>query len=652
MLIPALIGILILFIVSRAIEKFYKIPVTLSLVFFSAIVGNTVHFDISKVPDETFNNIVTLLIPIILIPDIMAFHFTALKKFWKEIFYLAFVSVALSVAVGAFITPYLLPASGFTAAMMFALFASITPTDAVTVTSVFSKYKMPRKLTVFIEGECLFNDAAAVVLFSFVGLPLISGSSLTLLSVNAKLIEVFSMSIVIGFAIGYAGYVFMKLMDEAMIRFVTMYVVAASSYVVAEHFHFAGLLSMIVSMMVFKYFIDMDLKKIEDRITEDVREKDIQTKAAPFKKIMDKLAITREGFKQNQELSTVVAHFANTFLFVSLALMVDYRKLLFYWKEIFVIFIFSTLIRFGMCYVPIILGKYPMRWGTILSLSGMKGGLSIIMISLIPDSFQYSDAFGAIVQGIVLLSTFTYALGLMWFLSVKRHDLKHDLSVSDKEHKIQYVSDHGVRFPKIAVRSAAIKQQQLILFLQRYLEALRTYPEKRKALRELRSFRESFDAVSKTLTELFGNISATNPTEDILERLNSLINNHHLIILMEKVIYDLASALAKDTGNADLENFHSIVLESIDALMLTVNEAIKDHDEYHTKILMELTSDRSDSLKELRAGYYTLESALTPDEKVHILSITNMCERIFWLLNILSKDIKCYTPTDGTTTQW
>jgi len=53
------------------------------------------------------------------------------------------------------------------------------------------------------------------------------------------------------------------------------------------------------------------------------------------------------------------------------------------------------------------------RWWGVLTFAGIKGGLSIVMLTMIPASFPHLEMFKAVVIGVILLSTFIYSLILL-----------------------------------------------------------------------------------------------------------------------------------------------------------------------------------------------------------------------------------------------
>ncbi|MFX5705797.1 cation:proton antiporter, partial [Acinetobacter baumannii] len=57
--------------------------------------------------------------------------------------------------------------------------AIVSATDPVSVVALFRRIGMPKRLTMLLEGESLFNDGTAVVLFKIVLLIVLSGSGVS-----------------------------------------------------------------------------------------------------------------------------------------------------------------------------------------------------------------------------------------------------------------------------------------------------------------------------------------------------------------------------------------------------------------------------------------------------------------------------------------
>jgi CPA1 family monovalent cation:H+ antiporter len=60
----------------------------------------------------------------------------------------------------------------------------------------------------------------------------------------------------------------------------------------------------------------------------------------------------------------------------------------------------------------------------ILTFSGMKGALSIILVHMIPQSFEYKEMFESVTIGVVVLSIFVYGITLWAYFSFFRKETK------------------------------------------------------------------------------------------------------------------------------------------------------------------------------------------------------------------------------------
>jgi CPA1 family monovalent cation:H+ antiporter len=60
------------------------------------------------------------------------------------------------------------------------------------------------------------------------------------------------------------------------------------------------------------------------------------------------------------------------------------------------------------------------RWWGVLTFAGIKGGLSIVMLTMIPASFEHLEMFKAVVIGIIMLSTFIYSAILLIIIGINR----------------------------------------------------------------------------------------------------------------------------------------------------------------------------------------------------------------------------------------
>ncbi len=425
--------LLIFILLSRIVETSTKIPSTLTLIILSFLFS-FLFPDILSISPEEFDEILYLMLPVILLPDILNISMSELKKHYKEIIYLAVIAVAASITVAVFVTPFILPQHQFTIGMMIALFSMLMATDAITVASIMSKFKLPEKLKIYAESESLFNDVTALIIFYFIAIPMISGGSVTVLDINLTLLKVLLLSVTIGIIIAFLGYYAIKVLKNSFDQFLVIYLVVIVSFMTAEHFKIAGILSIVTSVLAFKYLVKKELAKKQSVSQNKIDNEDLQSSILNLIKKVP--ALSKKDFREYKKESEYIGIFANAIVFIIVANIINFDLIAKYTFEIIAVFILTSLIRFFAVGAMIIKLKLPFRWVSALTLSGTKGALAIIMVHSLPESFVYKEMFDAIVVGNVLLTTFIYTVSLMFHIRINEGKYKFDLrnsSVPDNE---------------------------------------------------------------------------------------------------------------------------------------------------------------------------------------------------------------------------
>ncbi len=415
------ISLLLIILLSRITQKITKVPSTLSVIVYSFSIS--LFFpDLFAISSEEFDDILYLMLPMILLPDILNISIKELRNNAGVIFYLAVVSVVASIVIAIFVTPYLLPSYSFTIGMLLALFSMLMATDAITVASIMSRFKLPEKLKIYAESEALFNDITALVIFYFIALPLISGGDVTLLSVNYILLKVLMFSTFIGVVIAYLGFLTIKILKDQLDQFIVIYLVVIISFLFAEHFHIAGILSIVSSVLTFKYLVQKETARDVKYETEELTDHN-----SVLELIKTIPAITKREFREYKKEAMFIGVFANAIVFIIIANIVELRFLFIYYQEVLVVFVITTIIRFVSISSLVLAIKAPFRWAKTLTLSGTKGALAIVMVHSIPNTFIYKDMFEAVIIGNVLLSTFIYTFILMFHIKFNKKEYLQDM---------------------------------------------------------------------------------------------------------------------------------------------------------------------------------------------------------------------------------
>ncbi|MFE7037375.1 Na+/H+ antiporter [Streptomyces sp. NPDC057621] len=170
-------------------------------------------------------------------------QFTANKR---PIFLLAVALVFVTTAVVAAVAHSIVPGLPIAAAV--ALGALVAPPDPVAATAVAGQLGLPRRLVSILEGEGLFNDVTAIVLYHVAIAAAISGS----FSVQGAALD-FLLSAVVAVAVGLGlGWAANRLMDslgDPTLQISLTLLVPYASYVLAEELHGSGVLAVLTTAL-------------------------------------------------------------------------------------------------------------------------------------------------------------------------------------------------------------------------------------------------------------------------------------------------------------------------------------------------------------------------------------------------------------------
>ncbi|MGA8148868.1 MAG: cation:proton antiporter [Gallionellaceae bacterium] len=390
---------------------------------------------------EHFASLVIFLLPILLISDSLELKVPDLKQHGLSLLYLAVVAVVLSVIMALFISNWLFADYALSSAAVIVLFAMVLATNPVSVVSIFSKFDLPHRLKILAEGESLFNDATALIVFVFIGLYVLDGGALTPGYVAQISGAVVLGSVAVGVVIGFIGLTIMKTTENRIAEMMVLIITGYGAFWLSEHFfvllnmlgghshmHLSGILSCIFATITVNHVMTRAIAEDNIRIDSDETELHIEaqkrdTSSGVIGNVLQRVKATiaeRDRHLRSKEDVQLLAMVANTILFVAMAEMIDLDLLWQYRVEILAMFLATPLIRGAMmglfAWISNRTEKMPdinLRWWGVLTFAGIKGGLSIVMLTMIPASFQYLQMFKAVVIGVIMLSTFIYSAVLL-----------------------------------------------------------------------------------------------------------------------------------------------------------------------------------------------------------------------------------------------
>jgi CPA1 family monovalent cation:H+ antiporter len=243
-----------------------KLPLTLNVLLWGIVSSALVPiFGIDTgIRFDNFEHLILfVLIPILVFEAALNIHTHLFKPLIGTILFSATFGVLVAMGISAVILFFgINHPAGFPwiAALIAGLV--ISATDPVAVVSQLKVANAPHKLGTIIEGESLFNDATAIVLFGILVAMATGGSEINLLSGTLLLLKVLIGGVVIGglFALMTKGI--LKLIGpNADYYVVTSLAVAYGSFYIAEHvFHVSGVIAVLTSALLLK----KDLLSLKD----------------------------------------------------------------------------------------------------------------------------------------------------------------------------------------------------------------------------------------------------------------------------------------------------------------------------------------------------------------------------------------------------
>src|SRR6185369_2522153 len=159
---------------------------------------------------------------------------------------LALGAVALTVEVVALVAHMLVPGMPWAAAI--ALGAIVAPPDAAAATAVLKQLRPPHRLLVILEGESLFNDASALLIYRL-AVSAIAGGVVVGWTVLPMLLVVTVGSVVLGLVLSPVTLFIAGRIDDVATSVIVQFCSTFGVWLLAERLHLSGILTTVVYAM-------------------------------------------------------------------------------------------------------------------------------------------------------------------------------------------------------------------------------------------------------------------------------------------------------------------------------------------------------------------------------------------------------------------
>ncbi|WP_281063276.1 cation:proton antiporter [Leptolyngbya sp. Cla-17] len=139
-------------------------------------------------------------------------------------------------------------------------------TDTVSMIAVFKEIRVPSRLTTIVEGETLFNDAAALVLFNLV-LVVYATGSLTVFEGVKELLVVALGGGLVGIILGYLSLPIFARLNDPLSSLLLTVALALGTFQFGQFFGVSGAVAVVIAGLIFGNFGLSRSSSASDQIT-------------------------------------------------------------------------------------------------------------------------------------------------------------------------------------------------------------------------------------------------------------------------------------------------------------------------------------------------------------------------------------------------
>jgi Na+:H+ antiporter len=364
-----------------------RIPYTVALVVGGLLLGSfhlPILTSLFAHPPDWLTPDVTLVIflPALLFEGSLKIQFRHLKENLVPICFLATLGVLAATLISGFAVHWAL---GMPVLIALTFGAIVAATDPISVLAIFKDMTVSQRLAIIVEGESLFNDGTAVVLFGIL-FGAVADSHLGIAAGIRDFVVEVSGGVAVGSLLGYVMSKLTARIDDPEIEITLTTILAYGSYLLAQSLHMSGVIATVAAGLV-----------------------------------MGNVGL-RTGMSWRTRIALwsfweYVSFLINSILFLLIGLQVRLGELLHMWPAILLtiaaVLAGRTLTVYGVVPISNLFSvRIPLRWQHVMVWGGMRGALSLALVLSIGGNFPYRDqlltmtfgvvAFTIIVQGITM----------------------------------------------------------------------------------------------------------------------------------------------------------------------------------------------------------------------------------------------------------
>ncbi|TWT28423.1 sodium:proton antiporter [Planomicrobium sp. CPCC 101110] len=385
------IQLLVLLAIAVAVvgvAKKLKQPDTIALVLVGLFLGIvTLPFPLLDHAEEyiTQSNvfhaiIISLFLPILLGDATLKLPFHHLYKWKKTVLWMALGGTFLSFILIGFSAHYFI---GLPIAVAFTFAALMSATDPISVLSIFKSAGVSEKISTIMEGESLFNDGIAIVLFQISSLYLLTYIEMGWAGVGSGVwlfLQFAVGGVLVGLVLGFVFSQIIRLYDDYPFEIAISALLFFGSYFIAEHLHVSGVIAVVAAGFVFGDY-------------------------------GGKIGMSENTEKNINVFWDVITLIANSLIFLIVGLEIRNIDFSGRWD----IIIYAIVIVIAARIVALFLSTMPAKSlnrkeRVLLNWGGLKGSLSIALALSLPADFEGRETVLLLTFAVVLFSLIVQGL--------------------------------------------------------------------------------------------------------------------------------------------------------------------------------------------------------------------------------------------------
>jgi len=376
------ITVLLLLIASAVavLARRLRIPYTVGLVLIGLVLSLLSSTDIKISPQI----ILALLVPPLIFEAAFHLRWDDLRRDFWLILLLAIPGVILTTFLVGGVIAW---GTGLAIQVALVLGAIVSATDPVAVIALFRRLGVPRRLQVLLEGESLFNDGTAIVMFNLM-ISIALAGRFNLASSVRDFLTISGGGVLIGITLGVLASQVIGRIQDPLVETTLTTVLAFGSYLIAEYFHVSGVLAVVAAGIT-------------------------NGNAGPS----GMSATTRVVVFNFWEYA---AFLANSFIFLLIGLTFDLDVMIANWQAIIWAILAALAARALSIYGFSFWGReIPRKWKHILFWGGLRGAITLALALSLPDVTPLAQVRGslqAMAFGVVLFTLLVQGSSTDWLV--------------------------------------------------------------------------------------------------------------------------------------------------------------------------------------------------------------------------------------------